>query len=244
MMTKMILAAAAAATLLTAAPASAAQFVFNFGTGGTAATTSGNSYGNSQTFTLVSGGETLQLRVSAFSVVNNQIVQAFVGRYDNGLGVINPNDGGSNYHAVDNIGSTDFLVFQLSKVASVTSATTVAYADDSDFLARLGSTQQAWNQALTSTNINFTSDKQVTGNGGTLTRSLFATSSTGNLLLVQAGGTDNLADAFKLRSLTFVTPAAAPVPEPATWAMMIAGFGLVGTGLRRRRSKNAPHVLA
>ena len=26
-----------------------------------------------------------------------------------------------------------------------------------------------------------------------------------------------------------------PVPEPATWAMMIAGFGLVGAGLRRRR---------
>jgi hypothetical protein len=28
---------------------------------------------------------------------------------------------------------------------------------------------------------------------------------------------------------------AMPVPEPATWAMLIAGFGLVGAGLRRRR---------
>lgn len=27
-----------------------------------------------------------------------------------------------------------------------------------------------------------------------------------------------------------------PVPEPATWAMMIAGFGLVGGTLRRRRA--------
>lgn len=26
------------------------------------------------------------------------------------------------------------------------------------------------------------------------------------------------------------------VPEPATWAMMIAGFGLVGAGMRRRRT--------
>ncbi|MBS3962249.1 MAG: PEP-CTERM sorting domain-containing protein [Sandarakinorhabdus sp.] len=26
------------------------------------------------------------------------------------------------------------------------------------------------------------------------------------------------------------------VPEPATWAMLIAGFGMVGVGLRRRRS--------
>jgi hypothetical protein len=30
------------------------------------------------------------------------------------------------------------------------------------------------------------------------------------------------------------TVALGPVPEPATWAMMLAGFGLVGFGLRRR----------
>ena len=35
-----------------------------------------------------------------------------------------------------------------------------------------------------------------------------------------------------------VTPiAAAPVPEPATWAMFIGGFGLIGTGLRRRNTR-------
>ena len=28
----------------------------------------------------------------------------------------------------------------------------------------------------------------------------------------------------------------APVPEPATWAMMIGGFGLAGTALRRRKA--------
>jgi hypothetical protein len=26
------------------------------------------------------------------------------------------------------------------------------------------------------------------------------------------------------------------IPEPATWATLIAGFGLVGAGLRRRRA--------
>jgi hypothetical protein len=37
-------------------------------------------------------------------------------------------------------------------------------------------------------------------------------------------------------SLTYnYTPAILPVPEPASWAMMIAGFGLAGVAMRRRR---------
>ena len=35
-----------------------------------------------------------------------------------------------------------------------------------------------------------------------------------------------------------VTPSGA-VPEPATWAMLIAGFGLVGASLRRRETAAA-----
>lgn len=34
-------------------------------------------------------------------------------------------------------------------------------------------------------------------------------------------------------------PVAAPVPEPASWALMIAGFGLAGAALRRRRIRIA-----
>ena len=40
-------------------------------------------------------------------------------------------------------------------------------------------------------------------------------------------------------TLTFTyepTGVEAPVPEPATWAMMIGGFGMMGASLRRRRS--------
>jgi hypothetical protein len=33
-----------------------------------------------------------------------------------------------------------------------------------------------------------------------------------------------------------VVDASAAVPEPATWGMMILGFGLVGAGMRRRKS--------
>jgi hypothetical protein len=38
------------------------------------------------------------------------------------------------------------------------------------------------------------------------------------------------------------TGSAAPVPEPAAWAMMIGGFALAGTTLRRRR--DAPRAVA
>lgn len=40
--------------------------------------------------------------------------------------------------------------------------------------------------------------------------------------------------------VTGLVPVSA-VPEPATWAMMIAGFGLMGTALRRRRA-SAPRL--
>jgi hypothetical protein len=38
--------------------------------------------------------------------------------------------------------------------------------------------------------------------------------------------------------LVFATIAAPPpaIPEPASWAMLIAGFGLTGAALRRRRA--------
>lgn len=36
--------------------------------------------------------------------------------------------------------------------------------------------------------------------------------------------------------ISFATPAAAAVPEPATWALMILGFGSMGIALRRRRA--------
>jgi hypothetical protein len=40
-------------------------------------------------------------------------------------------------------------------------------------------------------------------------------------------------------SVTAVNGGGAVIPEPATWAMMIAGFGLVGATARRRRRTSA-----
>lgn len=48
----------------------------------------------------------------------------------------------------------------------------------------------------------------------------------------------NVADAiYTTGSLTFTYTPANAVPEPATWAMLVGGFGLVGAGLRRRRGR-------
>ncbi|QQV79021.1 PEPxxWA-CTERM sorting domain-containing protein [Sphingomonas aliaeris] len=40
-------------------------------------------------------------------------------------------------------------------------------------------------------------------------------------------------------SLNFTTSAAPAVPEPATWGMMILGFGMIGAAARRRKVKTS-----
>lgn len=42
----------------------------------------------------------------------------------------------------------------------------------------------------------------------------------------------------------YSNPLAGAIPEPATWAMMIAGMGLVGGTMRRRRTSAARHAAA
>lgn len=48
------------------------------------------------------------------------------------------------------------------------------------------------------------------------------------------------APAFEVDNVTF----SGAVPEPATWAMMILGFGLVGAAMRRRSSATAGSAVA
>lgn len=50
-----------------------------------------------------------------------------------------------------------------------------------------------------------------------------------NIVFTQSAGTQNVGNLIDNVSLNVV-------PEPATWAMMIAGFGLVGGAMRRRSS--------
>lgn len=52
---------------------------------------------------------------------------------------------------------------------------------------------------------------------------------------LQDGGNDNVGTVVDNLALSV-----GAVPEPATWAMMIAGFGLVGAGMRRRTARIIP----
>ena len=61
--------------------------------------------------------------------------------------------------------------------------------------------------------------------------------SAGNLFgTTLSGGSQNLGTVFRISDAGFVTlPPTGAIPEPGTWAMLIAGFGVVGASLRRRR---------
>ena len=52
-----------------------------------------------------------------------------------------------------------------------------------------------------------------------------------------SGGVDNIAYDFGTAGSGSFNFEVAAVPEPATWAMMIGGFGLIGATARRRRGK-------
>lgn len=64
-------------------------------------------------------------------------------------------------------------------------------------------------------------------------RALFATVPYPNCSNTAASACD-----FNFR-VTGTTPVAAAVPEPASWALMIGGFGLVGAAIRRRPARPA-----
>ena len=57
-------------------------------------------------------------------------------------------------------------------------------------------------------------------------------------MIARIGSLDggNISAVLDTVTLDVTSGAGTAVPEPATWTMMIAGFGLVGGALRRRRA--------
>ncbi len=226
-------------------PSMAATLVFS---GGTA------SGSNGRIFTAGSGSEAISVRASAWTLntTNNTISASTLGVYSNGLGVINSQEGNGsgNSHTIDNLNRIDFIIFQFNKKVVLGDATFTAYKQsgynytDTDATIGRNNTATAWNSTLSLsslTNLNSlipTANRYGSGNVGTQgsnTRNIDPLLYSGNVWLVGSAfsNPDSKIDSFKLNYLNYTTKM--PVPEPATWMMMIAGFGMVGSAMRRRR---------
>ncbi|WP_380875490.1 PEPxxWA-CTERM sorting domain-containing protein [Sphingomonas sp. DBB INV C78] len=239
------------------ATASAALLSFDFSTG------SGGSLdgtdGNVRTFTATSGSETVKVKVTAWTAMPKTgggytVQDAYLGRFSNGLGDTNDSDqgGANNYHTIDNKNGFDFLIFQFDKKVEVEGAYftpySIAGSTDSDASIMIGNTSTPYSSpALSfptwaSVDTPFNAFQHSDGGSSAAYRGLNGNNETGNLLFLGASFTSySKYDGFKIKYLKVKTvPVVTPfVPEPATWAMMITGFGLVGAAMRRRNGRPA-----
>lgn len=221
-----IVSAAALATA-TLSSAHAGVYVYNF-----AGNNNSNSYGtpgNTITRTATSGSTSVSVTATAWSTVNNSTIASWLGNYPEGLGVKNS---ALDQNSVDNFAGVDYVLLQFSRPVSLTSAFITAKAypafqqpvKDADAVFSYGNTAATAAGSIISPIAPNFSGLRAVATGG----------ETGKFWAIAAGGTDRTWDAFKIGQIT-----ATAVPEPATWALMILGFGAVGTALRSRRAKAA-----
>jgi PEP-CTERM motif len=244
-------AGALVASTLVPSVASAATVIFSL----TGMSASNGSAGNFATQTRSLGGSfgNLNVRISAFSIAGTSgsgaVQNSILGIFGSGLGATSSDENGSgNTHTLDNQNRRDFLIFQFDQAVRLESATFSPFAlsgqgNDTDFTVGFGTTALAANASLNLNGASFSTLSSLfgggftnyTGGSGTNTKSLSLANSYGNIWMVGASfaNPDNTLDSFKLSQLQATT---APVPEAATWMMMIAGFGVVGASLRRKRA--------
>jgi len=233
--------------------ANAANFVFGL-TGGSSSVSGTDA--NARLFTATSGGTTLNMRATGWSLTSPTILglvrDSYLGFYSSGLGITSGDESGSgSTHAADNQNRYDFFILQFDQPVSLVSGTFTPYSLggylDTDATVGFGTTSTPWNSQPALNNQSFQTLSGVfnggfstlTGNGTTNTRLLNPAANIGNIWLVGAAfdNADRRTDAFKFSDLT--VSGSTSVPEPATWAMLIFGFGLVGVTMRRRQARTA-----
>lgn len=211
-------------------------------------------YANGASLVFTGGG--VNVRASAWSIHDDgKIYQAQLGVWSGGLGV--KNGSGDNSHTIDNQGFLDFIVLQFDNVVKLENArfdTGWHNLYDSD--ATLGYTTtnlsfaappalQGLSQAQLA-GLNLYSSNYATNTDNT--RNVNLTGNAGNLWLIGASFNNPEGnykfDGFKLEKLTFALAPPPAVPEPATWAMMLIGFGAVGGAMRARRKRDLTAAIA
>lgn len=213
--------------------------------------------GNARTFSLGSGADAVNVRVTGWSMNSSMssISSSSLGMWSSygGFGVTSSGDWNGNYnlHAIDNHNGFDFVVLQFDRAVELESFKVTPYEighfgyKDSDVTYGAGMSDAAWNSSPFSgsgisqlTGIIPFSDFVTNNTNSNSARTVDVTSGAGNLWVIGASfasNRDRKYDNFKLDKIKFtVTPPA--VPEPATWAMMILGFGAIGASMRRRKT--------
>lgn len=253
---------AVAASALISVSAAQATTVVTFpmnssGTGGNAG----------RIYTTTVGSTTVKVRVTGWSTTPTTVEKGAVKVYGNGLGVTSVGEPTTDpHHTIDNEGGkTDFLILQFDQQVELEAAKFTTYKIgstkyDGDATIAFGYSNGSWMTdplAATSTSAQLAalfgnsfaaSNVPSTGGQTAVTRSLNGSNKVGNIWLIGAAftnpvencGTKNnklCYDGFKLSQVAVQTA----VPEPATWMMMILGFGFIGGALRRRK---APALLA
>ncbi len=99
--------------------------------------------GNILTFT---NGEGLFVNASAFSAdADGNIDTAYLGSYSHGLGVTDGSEtGGNGTHRVDNIGQTNYILFEFSETVVLDKALLEAIVHDSDISLWIGNVSDAY----------------------------------------------------------------------------------------------------
>ena len=241
-------AAALVACMTVAAPASAATVVL---TG--SSTTSGNSL-------LYSSGP-VRFSATALTYTNSLTpsVSAAI-KYTEGLGI---DPAGDDRHTIDNSQGYDFILLRFESAVALTGASfanlnwyndsspdtdaTISFAP-----VALSSLGQSYSTNLSGSAGNaffnavgtplydnsFDSNSTALVNGySNRTFNGGVNPNVSQVWIIGASITnlDRKVDSFKLKSITYgVPPSTGTVPEPATWALLILGFGTVGGALRRK----------
>lgn len=133
----------------------------------------------------------------------------------------------SSYNAPDKVhfNGAQSPVFRFDFGAGATIESLLATVDNNDnYLFRF------FDGATLAHSVTITSGEGMVGFGvETFTRSFAPIKATHALVTASSG--DN---AYALGEVQFTGAAVAGVPEPASWAMMIGGFGMAGAAMRRR----------
>jgi hypothetical protein len=250
-MFKSVVSTAAVAFALVSAPASAATVVFNLG-GATAEATS---------FSYAAGGLQLNVSASGFAVAPQALDLATeigaaktVRREAGGLG-INSAEGAGQREQVDNDGPNELLRLAVAGRKSRLVSAKFNFVDDNDTLRVYGVNGGvltllglAGTTGFTGEFVDNTAADAPLGNGATVTAR--TPGGLSNAIVFDVAFSNKLgkfdsflftaqndaADGYRLQQV------ALGVPEPAAWAMMLGGFGLVGGMMRRRQSMQVTYA--